>query len=58
MINMNKANDIPSSILLHLTVFLLSKLKTKQKAAKTINSPVISNILNPRYISSPTFVIQ
>ncbi|WP_294759726.1 hypothetical protein [uncultured Lactobacillus sp.] len=55
---MNKITAIPSKIFLHLTVFLLSKLKTKQKAAKTINSPVISNILNPRYISSPTFVIQ
>ena len=55
---MNKITAITSKIFLHLTVFLLSKLKTKQKAAKTINSPVISNILNPLYISSPTFVIQ
>ena len=44
---MNRITAIPSKILLHLTVFLPSKLKTKQKAAKTINSPVISNTLNP-----------
>ena len=45
MINMNKANDIPSSILLHLTVFVLSKAKTKQKVATTISKPVINNNL-------------
>ena len=45
MINMNKVTDIPSSILLHLTVFVLSKTKTKQKVATTISKPVINNNL-------------
>ena len=42
---MNRINAIPSKILLHLIVLLLSKAKTKQKEATIINKPVINNNL-------------
>ena len=52
----NNKRDTPNKIFLVLDLFLLSKLKTKQKVATTISSPVISNNLNPCAIFSPALV--
>jgi len=54
----NSKRDTPNKIFLVLVLFLLSKLKTKQKVAKTISSPVISNKLNPCIIFSPALVTR